>query len=98
MSLCVFIVEGFNPEVRGQLQRLMIEVKPYVFVGHIDAKRYTELVNFLSNRAAIDDYFIVIRNDNTLPSGYTIETHGKNRRVPFQSDGLWLVEYTRDTD
>lgn len=64
--------------VRGVLKIWLLEVKAGVFCGNINAKIEGRIFKFLMNYMNTKYELLIIRNDDTSPQGFTINTCNSN--------------------
>ena len=89
--MLVIVVENVPPRLRGRLGVYLIEVHCGVFVGD-HSKRVREMLWKQVEAFCNEGNAVMIWKTNT-ESGFDFITHGKNRRVPVEMDGLKLVSF-----
>lgn len=89
--MLVIVVENVPPRLRGRLGVYLIEIHCGVFVGD-HSKRVREMLWEQVKSFCQDGNAVMAWGTNT-ESGYDFVTHGKNRRVPVEMDGLKLVSF-----
>lgn len=89
--MLVIVVENVPPRLRGRLGVYLIEIHCGVFVGD-HSKRVREMLWEQVKAFCGDGNAIMAWTTNT-ESGYDFVTHGKNRRVSVEMDGLKLVSF-----
>jgi CRISPR-associated protein Cas2 len=89
--MLVIVVENVPPRLRGRLGVYLIEIHCGVFVGD-HSKRVREML-WEQVKAFCQDGNAVMAWGTNTESGYDFVTHGKNRRVPVEMDGLKLVSF-----
>jgi CRISPR-associated protein Cas2 len=96
MSMLVVVTEAVPPRLRGRLAVWLLEVRAGVYVGDV-SKRVREMI-WEQVKALADDGNVVMAWATPTESGFDFITHGKNRRMPIDLDGLRLVRFLPDTD
>ena len=89
--MLVIVVENAPPRLRGRLGVYLIEVHCGVYVGSL-SKRVREML-WQQVVSFIDDGNACMVWKTNTESGFDFLTHGKNRRVPVEMDGLKLVAF-----
>ena len=87
--MLVIVVENVPPRLRGRLAIWLIEVRAGVYVGSLSKKVREMIWNTVVEGA--DDGSAVMMWSTNLESGFEFVTHGKNRRIPTDLDGIRLV-------
>jgi CRISPR-associated protein Cas2 len=89
--MLVIVVENAPPRVRGRLALWLLEVRAGVYVGKVSARTremiWKQVCEFLEDGNAV----AIWRATNE--QGYRFATHGANRRMPADFDGLNLVSF-----
>ncbi|HEX2957665.1 MAG TPA: type I-E CRISPR-associated endoribonuclease Cas2e [Chitinispirillaceae bacterium] len=93
--MLVIVVESVPPRLRGRLGVYLIEVHCGVFVGD-HSRRVREMLWEQVIAFCEDGNAVMMWNTNN-ESGYDFVTHGKNRRVPVELDGLKLISFLPQT-
>ncbi|PSJ46961.1 type I-E CRISPR-associated endoribonuclease Cas2e [Zobellella taiwanensis] len=91
MSMLVVVTENVPPRLRGRLAVWLLEVRAGVYVGDV-SKRIREMIWEQSTELAEQGNVVMAWATNT-ESGFEFQTHGKNRRMPVDLDGLRLVSF-----
>jgi len=94
--MLVIVSEGIPPRLRGRLGVYMIEVRGGVYVGELSA-RVREMLWKTIELESEDGNVAMIWSTNT-ESGYDFRTHGPNRRMPVDFEGLRLVAFEPGLD
>ncbi|NLD93609.1 MAG: type I-E CRISPR-associated endoribonuclease Cas2 [Fibrobacter sp.] len=89
--MLVIVVENAPDRLRGRLSVYLIEIHCGVYIGD-HSKRVREML-WAQVEAFIDDGNAVMAWSTNTESGFDFVTHGKNRRVPAEMDGLKLVSF-----
>ena len=89
--MLVIVVESAPPRLRGRLGVYLIEVRTGVYVGDT-SKRVREMLWDQVCFFCGDGNALMAWNTNT-ESGFDFVTHGKNRRMPVEMDGMKLVSF-----
>ena len=91
MSMITVVTENVPPRLRGRLAIWLLEVRAGVYVGDV-SRRIREMIWYQITELAEDGNVVMAWATNT-ESGFNFQTHGQNRRMPVQYDGLRLVEF-----
>lgn len=94
--MLVIVSEGIPPRLRGRLGVYMIEVRAGVYVGEL-SMRVREMLWKTIEQEFEGGNIAMIWSTNT-ESGYDFRTHGPNRRMPVDFDGLRLVAFEPSSD
>lgn len=89
--MLVIVVENVPPRLRGRLAVWLLEVRAGVYVGDL-SKRVREMIWNQVTEGSEDGNAVMIWRTNT-ESGFDFVTHGANRRVPVEWDGVKLVSF-----
>ncbi len=89
--MLVIVVENVPPRLRGRLAVWLLEVRAGVYVGDL-SKRVGEMIWNQVTEGCGDGNAVMIWRTNT-ESGFDFVTHGTNRRVPVEWDGVKLVSF-----
>ena len=91
MSMLVVVTENVPPRLRGRLAVWLLEVRAGVYIGNV-GRRIREMIWEQIIQLADEGNVVMAWATNT-ESGYEFQTHGENRRVPVDYDGLRLVHF-----
>jgi CRISPR-associated protein Cas2 len=91
MSFAVIVTEGAPPRLRGRLAIWLLEIRAGVYVG--DVSRRTREMVWEQVVQGTETGNAVIAWASSNESGYEFQTHGSNRRLPVEFDGLFLVAF-----
>jgi len=89
--MLVIVVENAPPRLRGRLGVYLIEVRTGVYIGDT-SKRVRDMLWEQVRFFCEDGNALMAWNTNT-ESGFDFITHGKNRRIPVEMDGMKLVSF-----
>ena len=89
--MLVIVVENVPPRLRGRLAVWLLELRAGVYVGDL-SKRVREMIWSQVTEGCEDGNAVLVWSTNT-ESGFDFVTHGKNRRIPVEMDGLKLVSF-----
>lgn len=89
--MMVIATNNAPPRLRGRLSVWLLEVRAGVYVGKY-SKRTREMV-WSQVIGDIDEGDAVMIWAAPNESGFEFETCGKNRRMPYEKDGLNLVQF-----
>ncbi|MFH0800032.1 MAG: type I-E CRISPR-associated endoribonuclease Cas2e [Pseudomonadota bacterium] len=89
--MLVIDVENAPPRLRGRLAVWLVEVRAGVYVGNI-SRRIREMIWQQVLTGVENGNAVMIWSTNT-ESGFDFVTHGPNRRMPVEYDGLKLVSF-----
>lgn len=92
MSMLVVVTENVPPRLRGRLAIWLLEVRAGVYVGDT-SRRVREMIWQQSVELAEQGNVVMAWASNT-ESGFDFQTHGDNRRLPVDWDGLRLVAFS----
>lgn len=96
MSMLMVVTEAVPPRLRGRLAVWLLEVRAGVYVGDVSRRvrdMIWEQVGFLAEEGNV----VMVWATNT-ESGFDFVTHGDNRRMPIDFDGLRLVRFLPESD
>ncbi len=91
MSMLVVVTEAVPPRLRGRLAVWLLEIRAGVYVGDV-SRRIRDMVWEQVGILAEDGNVVMAWATNT-ESGFDFVTHGENRRMPIDFDGLRLVKF-----
>ena len=91
MSMLVVVTENVPPRLRGRLAVWLLEVRAGVYIGNV-GRRIREMIWEQIIQLAEEGSVVMAWATNT-ESGYEFQTHGENRRMPVDYDGLRLVHF-----
>lgn len=91
MAMVTVVTENVPARLRGRLAIWLLEVRAGVYVGDI-SKRVREMIWFQITELAEDSNAVMAWATNT-ESGFDFQTHGSNRRIPVDYEGLRLVSF-----
>lgn len=94
--MLVIVVENVPPRLRGRLAVWLIEARAGVYVGNYSRK--TREMIWQETQEAIGDGNAVMAYAAPNDAGFTIETCGRNRRIPSEFDGLTLMSFLPEID
>jgi CRISPR-associated protein Cas2 len=89
--MMVIVVENVPPRLRGRLAVWLLEVRAGVYVGKY-SRRVREMIWNQVSEGIGDGNAVVVWSTNT-ESGFDFLTLGKNRRIPFEMEGVKLVSF-----
>lgn len=87
--MVVFVLENATEKLRGVLTRWMIETKPGVFVGSLNALVRDKLWDMIPDHAPKGALMIYSCNNE---QGFTIEMYGDPTRSVVDLDGIQLIK------
>lgn len=90
--MVVVVAERVPLRLRGRLAVWLLEVRAGVYVGNTST-RIREMIWEQVNGFA-DDGNVVMSWQTNTESGFDFITYGENRRMPIDSDGLRLVQFS----
>lgn len=91
MSMLMVVTENVPPRLRGRLAIWLLEVRSGVYVGDT-TRRVREMIWQQVTDLAEQGNAVMTWATNT-ESGFDFQTHGENRRIPVEYDGLRLVSF-----
>lgn len=89
--MLVIVVENVPPRLRGRLAVYLIEIRSGVYIGQT-SKRVRDLLWEQVVFYCKEGNAVMAWSTNT-ESGFDFVTHGKNRRMPVEMDGMKLVSF-----
>ena len=87
--MVVFVLENATEKLRGVLTRWMIETKPGVFVGSLNALVRDKLWDMIPDHAPKGALMIYSCNNE---QGFSIEMYGDPTRSVVDLDGIQLIK------
>ena len=96
MAFLVVVAENVPPRLRGRLAIWLLEVRAGVYIG--DVSHRTREMIWQQLEMGYEDGNVVMAWASNHESGYEFQTLGKNRRVPIEFDGLYLVAFQPPLD
>jgi CRISPR-associated protein Cas2 len=87
----MIVTEAVPPRLRGRLAVWLLEVRAGVYVGDV-SRKIREMIWHHVIELAEQGNVVMAWATNT-ESGFDFVTHGKNRRMPIDFDGLRLVRF-----
>ena len=94
--MLAIVVENVPPRLRGRLAVWLLEIRAGVYVGDL-SKRVREMIWQQVTEGCEDGNAVMVWSTNT-ESGFDFVTHGKNRRMPVEMDGIKLVSFLPPQD
>jgi CRISPR-associated protein Cas2 len=91
MAMAVVVTEAVPPRLRGRLAVWLLEIRAGVYVGDV-SRRIREMIWHQVTELAEGGNVVMAWSTNT-ESGFDFITHGDNRRMPVDLDGLRLVKF-----
>lgn len=91
MSMVTVVTEAVPHRLRGRLAVWLLEVRAGVYVGDV-SRRVREMIWHQIEELAETGNVVMVWSTNT-ESGFDFVTHGMNRRMPIELDGLRLVRF-----
>lgn len=89
--MMVVVVSNAPPRLRGRLAAWLLELRAGVYVGDYSAR--TRAMIWEQVTAHIDQGDAVMVWKAPTDQGYDFLTHGTNRRMPVDFDGMKLVSF-----
>lgn len=89
--MMVVVITNAPPRLRGRLAAWLLEVRAGVYVGDYAAR--TREIIWDQVQAGLEDGDAVMIWKAPTDQGYDFATHGSNRRMPVDFDGLKLVSF-----
>ena len=89
--MLVIVTENVPPRLRGRLAVWLLEVRAGVYIGNV-GRRIREMIWEQIIQLADEGNVVMVWATNS-ESGYEFQTHGENRRMPVDYDGLRLVSF-----
>ncbi len=92
--MMVLVVTNAPPRLRGRLAAWLVELRAGVYVGDYSAR--TREMIWEQVLSGLDTGDAVMAWKAPTDQGYDFRTHGRNRRMPVDFDGLKLVSFSPD--
>jgi CRISPR-associated protein Cas2 len=89
--MLAIVVENVPPRLRGRLAVWLLELRAGVYVGNL-SKRVREMIWSQVTEGCGEGNAVMAWKTNT-ESGFDFVTHGENRRMPVDMDGVRLVSF-----
>ena len=89
--MLVIVLENSPSRLRGRLAVWLLEVRAGVYVGDV-TRRVREMIWGQVLNGVEDGNAVMAWTANT-ESGFDFVTHGTNRRIPVEMDGIKLVSF-----
>lgn len=87
--MMVLAIEGGDAGIRGHLTRWLLELRPGVMVGNVNALVREELCKMLEQSGEVTAYVCVWTSDGE--QGFRTRMFGDPRRSPIDIEGLTLI-------
>jgi CRISPR-associated protein Cas2 len=87
----MIVTEAVPPILQGRLAVWLLEVRAGVYVGDV-SRKIREMIWHQAVELAEQGNVVMAWATNT-ESGFDFVTHGENRRMPIDFDGLRLVRF-----
>lgn len=89
--MLVIVTENVPPRLRGRLAVWLLEVRAGVYIGNLSKRVRETLWQTLVDGS--EEGNVVMAWSTNTESGFDFVTHGKNRRIPVDLDGVRLVSF-----
>lgn len=89
--MMVIVLENAPTRLRGRLAVWLLEARAGVYVGVYNVKIRNMIWHQVEE--GIEQGNAVMMWDSPVESGFEFQTHGVNRRIPVDFDGLKLVSF-----
>lgn len=87
--MVVMILERVPPSLRGELSRWMLEPKPGVFIGKLNAMVRDKLWEKVCQSVGEGGCWLFY--DTPTEQGFAIRNYGRTTRIPIDFEGLILI-------
>lgn len=87
--MTVIITNDTPPAIRGMLKRWFVEPKPHVFVGTVNQRVKTRVLEYIQRNAPALG-LLILSTDNSS-QGFSIENYGKTNRQCVRICGINLI-------
>lgn len=94
--MMVVVLVNAPARLRGRLAAWLVEVRAGVYVGDYSSR--TRDMIWEQVTSGLDDGDAVMVWKASTDQGYDFRTHGRNRRMPVDFDGLKLVSFLAEPD
>ena len=91
MAMLTVVTENVPPRLRGRLAVWLLEVRAGVYIGNV-SRRVREMI-WQQIVNLVEDGNVVMAWASRSESGFDFQTHGDNRRIPVDFDGLRLLSF-----
>ncbi len=92
--MMVIVVTNAPPRLRGRLAARLVEVRAGVYVGDYSTRTREKIWQQVTAYIEEGDAVMIWRAPTD--QGFDFATHGRNRRMPVDFDGLKLVRFLPD--
>jgi CRISPR-associated protein Cas2 len=89
--MMVVVLTNAPPRLRGRLAAWLLEVRAGVYVGDYSARTRERIWDQV--QSGLEEGDAVMLWKAPTDQGFDFATHGKNRRMPVDFDGLKLVSF-----
>ena len=87
--MTVIVANDTPPSIRGMLKRWFIEPRPNVFVGSVNSKIRSSLIEYIRRNGP--DFGMLMIADARNTQGFTIQSFGDPKRRIAVNTGLQLI-------
>ncbi len=92
--MTVIVVENVAPRLRGRLNVWMLEIRAGVYIGNLSQRHramvWSQVRNEIDNG---DQGNAVLMWGAPNETGFDFDTHGPNRRIPREMDGIKFISF-----
>ncbi len=92
--MLVMTVTDCPPSLRGELTRWLLEIRPHVYVGHVNARVRDQLWNKACAKLPNGSVLQIWNTPNE--QGYTLRSYGEPTYRIRDFEGVLLIERPRD--
>ena len=90
----VIVLENAPPRLRGRLSVWLLEIRAGVYIGKASKRQRERMWDRVCAEIDTEGHGnAVIAWARRNEAGYDFETHGENRRIPVDFDGLKLISF-----
>lgn len=87
--MTIIIANDTPPAIRGLLKRWFIEPRPNVFVGSINARTRSKVLDYIRRNG--EGIGLLVLYDDDSAQGFAIDTSGDPKRRVHRCSGLQLI-------
>lgn len=92
--MLVIVLENAPHRLRGRLSVWMLEIRAGVYIGKIPKRQRERIWRRVCGEIDADGQGnAVMAWSSRNEAGYDFDTHGENRRIPVDFDGLKLISF-----
>jgi len=90
-NLVIIDISGAPRKLVGNLQRIMLEIRPGTYVWKLSSQRVKEIWAEITKLDCSAVCIFAAKNE----SGFVVATHGENKRQVISNYGVALIKYNK---